>query len=149
MTLDEWKDSDEWNMPLWKFLRCTHYYTERVAIYVVGGSRQAMEDKISSFYLTEDAFKGVFHNDYSEVERLLKYYADAPVWNICGEFTVDIRDHCDYNGKRISGRHVTACVTARVHYDDIRSGYLAEKADIKKAKRKEYAKKRKEQKADD
>lgn len=41
MTIDEWRNDKlklgEHHIPLWKFLRITHYYTERVGIYVVSG----------------------------------------------------------------------------------------------------------------
>ena len=150
MTLKEWKDS-EYKLPLWKFLRSIHYYTERVMIYVVIGDAWLEEEKngnkrIHDFWLTEDAFEGIWNNDYSEVERLLEYYADVPVWNVCGEFTEKpYGDHCKWNGKRINGRHITSCITARVYFRDIRDAWYREKANIQRMKRAERNKKKKEQ----
>lgn len=149
MTLEEWNKSES-KIPLWQFLKTIHYFTERTMIYVVIGDawieeKQKGNKRLHDFWLTEDAFKGVWEDDYSEVERLLNYYADAPVWNICGEFTIKPYDnHMTWDRKRINGRHITSCITARVYFRDIRNAWYREKADIQRMKRAEYNRKRKE-----
>lgn len=156
MTLEEWREKD-CKMPLWQFLRTIHYYTELVKIYVVIGDAWLDDYKagkkrrdLSDFWLTENAFEGVRGGgDYSEVERLLNYYADAPVWNICGEFTTRpyYDNHFTFDKKHMQGRQITSCITARVHFRDIRDAYYREKADIQREKRREYNRKRKEEMA--
>ncbi|MBQ3286305.1 MAG: hypothetical protein IJH40_11820 [Ruminococcus sp.] len=83
---------------------------------------------MKDFYLT----KNYNYHDKAETERLLKYYKDVPVWNITAWHEVDCRE-------------IRYGVEARCHYKDLREGYLAEKADIKRAKQREYRKRRKEQ----
>ena len=153
MTLKEWDDKSG-KLPLWQFLRSIHYYTELVKIYVVIGDawlddyKEGRRRNLSDFWLTENAFDGMRGGgETPELERLLKYYADVPVWNVCGEFTErPYYDHCKWDGKRMQGRHITSCITARVHFRDIRDAYYREKTDIQREKRREYNKKRKEAK---
>lgn len=56
MTVQEWRDDliDECKIPLWKFLRITHYYTERIGIYVVSGQNWQKGDH--DFWLSRDVF---------------------------------------------------------------------------------------------
>ena len=138
MTIKEWRDDliDECEIPLWKFLRITHYYTERVGIYVAcGGDGWKPGDR--DFWLTEDAFKGIRKGQYvAELERLLKYYANVPVWNVCAEWM-----HTDLTATG-NGRGAVVCLTARCHMKDIREALAQEKADRRREKRREYARKR-------
>lgn len=139
MTIAEWKDDKlaECEIPLWKFLRITHYYTERVGIYVVPGDNWQKGDH--DFWLSRDVFNGIRTGKYvSELERLLKYYADVPVWNVCAEWT-----HEDLHATG-NGRAAVTWLTARCHYNDIRAGLAQEKADRRRAQRREYSRKRRE-----
>lgn len=70
--------------------------------------------------------------DVEEKERLLKYYKDVPVWNLTTWHDVDCRE-------------IRYGIEARCHYKDAREGYLAEKADRKRAKERERRKRKKEQ----
>lgn len=147
MKVDEWKEKDH-KLPLWQFLGSIHWFTELVKIHVVIGDAWIDEDRrLSDFYLTENAFRGVFQGDYSETERLLEYYADAPIWNVCATFTSFPYDHHGYDGKRLEGHHVTSCIVAHVHFRDIRDAWYREKADIQRRKKNEQRQKRKEAKA--
>lgn len=139
MTIQEWRDEklDEHHIPLWKFLRVTHYYTERVGIYVVSGDNWQKGDH--DFWLSRDVFNGIRTGKYvSELERLLKYYADVPVWNVCAEWM-----HEDLHATG-NGRAAVTWLTARCHYNDIRAGLAQEKADRRRAQRREYSRKRRE-----
>ena len=72
-----------------------------------------------------------FIYDDEEKERLLKYYKDVPVWNITAWHDVDCRE-------------ISYGIEARCHYKDVREGYLAEKADLKRAKERVRRKKKRE-----
>ena len=141
MTIQEWREEKlgEHRIPLWKFLRITHYYTERVGIYVVSSCKWQPGER--AFWLSKDVFKGIRTGQYqSELERLLKYYADVPVWNVCAEWTND--------GLRADGNGYSAVtwLTARCHYCDIREGLAQEKADRRKEQKREYERRRREKK---
>ena len=131
MTLDEFNNKSG-EIPLWQFLKIIHAYTERVKIYVVIGTECINYKRMNDFWLTENAFKGIWENDFSEVKRLLEYYADVPVWNVCAE-----REQEDFYRVR-SGHQVTSCVTARVHFSDIKDAYFREKADNERKRKQEY-----------
>ena len=73
----------------------------------------------------------------AEGNRLLKYYKDVPVWNL----TVWM----DYGLYSREGRAIYTGIEAHCHYKDIREGYLAERADIKRENRREYYKRKKMQ----
>ena len=141
MTLKEY-DAKPCKIPLWQFLKIVHAYTERVKIYVVIGPEWINYKRLSDFWLTENAFKGIWQNDWSEVERLLEYYADAPVWNVCGEWEQE-------PGYRINGRQITSCITARVHFSDIKDAYFREKADEQRRKKRDYRQRVKKQKEEE
>lgn len=153
MTYEEWENQSS-KIPLWQFLKIIHGYTELAQIYVVIGDawieerRSGGRRNLQDFYLTEDAFRrredGSYH--WPEVERLLKYYANAPLWNVCGCFTEKPWHHYEYNGRRLQGRHVTSCVMAHVYFKDIRDAWYREQADIQRKKRREYDRKRREEK---
>lgn len=152
MTIEEWRDKPS-KIPLWQLMASCHYFTERLRIEVVIGDAWLDEKNagnrrtIHDFTLTEDAFadykKIAPVSDGDEIERLLHYYADAPCWNVTADFkTVRSWQMKDgYNGRDA----VTPIIVARVHYRDIREGYLRERDDIRKAKnRKKAEEKRKE-----
>lgn len=120
------RECDEHEITVEKLLKVIHNSTERIKIYVVAGGVTS-EDRVRSFYLTED-----FAESQEEIDRVLKYYGDVPVWNIHVEWD----DKTCYSSKGIvKGRHVVASIVANCHYRDIRGGYLSEKEDIRKAKR--------------
>ena len=87
-------------------------------------------DKISSFFTTHHGDSVEIYS-FSEQERLLKYYKDVPVWNITAWHDVDCRE-------------IRYGIEARCHYKDVREGYLAEKADLKRAKERVRRKKKRE-----
>lgn len=137
MTIQEWREEKlgEHHIPLWKFLRVTHYYTERVGIYVVSGDNWQPGDH--DFWLSRNVFKGIRSGKYlEELDRLLKYYADVPVWNVCAEWTSD-----DIYASS-NGRTAVTWLTARCHYDDIRAGLALEKADRRREQNRESARRR-------
>jgi hypothetical protein len=141
MTVQEWRDDliDECKIPLWKFLRITHYYTERVGIYVVSGQNWQRGDH--DFWLSRDVFGDYLKKDGSaELSRLLKYYADVPVWNVCADWAIDMLH------PGISGKPAVTWLTARCDYDDIRAGLAQEKADRRMEQRREYEKRRRAKK---
>lgn len=116
-----------------KLLPLVHSYTDPIKIRVVIGDSWLTCDEakhMSDFDLT--SFYTWMNKE--ETERLLKYYKDVPVWNLCvwvnGAFSSD------------KGRAVYMGIEAHCHYKDIREGWLAEKADIKRQKQREYYKKR-------
>lgn len=131
MTLDEFNNKSG-KIPLWQFLKIIHAYTERVKIYVVIGAECINYKRMNDFWLTENAFKGIWEYNFSEVKRLLEYYADAPVWNVCAEWGQE-----DFYRVR-SGHQVTSCVTARVQFSDIKDAYFREKADRERKRKQEY-----------
>ena len=144
MTIKEWRDEKlgEHHIPLWKFLRVTHYYTERVGIYVVSGGAN-WQPGDHDFWLSKNVFKGIFPGKHpEELERLLKYYADVPVWNVCAEWSHDDMFASD------NGQAVFTWLTARCHYDDIRAGLAQEKADRRREQRREYERRRREKKTE-
>lgn len=116
-----------------ELISVVHRYTDPIRITVV------MEDA----WLNYPEAKGMrnfelvhcFRGDTQEEERLLKYYKNCPVWNLT------VRgDGFFYSDK---GKQLLFGIEARCYYKDIREGYLAEKADLKKARQREYRKKRK------
>lgn len=60
MTIQEWREEKlgEHHIPLWKFLRVTHYYTERVGVYVVSGGAN-WQPGDHDFWLSKNVFKGI------------------------------------------------------------------------------------------
>lgn len=116
-----------------ELISVVHKYTDPIRITVV------MEDA----WLTYPEAKRMrnfelvhcFSGDMQEEERLLKYYKNCPVWNLTvwgdGFFYSD------------NGKQLLFGIEARCYYKDIREGYLAEKADLEKARQREYRKKRK------
>lgn len=119
-----------------KLLNIVHSYTDPIRIQVVmdGAFFKFPEAKhMRGFTLTK-----CYRDDIScqeEKERLLKYYKDVPVWNL----TV----WTDRGYSSPFGRASYCGIEARCYYADMRDGYLAEKADTKRAKARERYRKRK------
>lgn len=116
-----------------KLIQLVHSYTDPIKIRVIMGDAWLTCDEashMSDFYLTT---LYTWENK-EETERLLKYYKDVPVWNLCvwvdGTYSSD------------KGRAVYMGIEAHCHYKDIREGWLAEKADIKRQKQREYRKRK-------
>lgn len=118
-----------------KLLKVTHDYTTRIKIYVVGGA-EGRVDGVKSYYLTED-----FSKSQEEIERLLKYYADVPVWNL--HVSIESADFVRYQDSSKKGAFAVASLVANCHYKDIWEGYLREKEDTRKSKAKAYRERRK------
>lgn len=143
MTLDEFEKADG-KLPLWKFLASIHRYTERVQIDVVMGDAWLKFEeagRMREFSLTDNAFRKD-GREWPELPRLLKYYADAPVWNVVARMYTSIC-HTE-KGYHKSGQFVGTMIVAHVHYADIREGYLAEKNEHRREKRREYKQRAKE-----
>lgn len=123
-----------------KLLEVVHSYTDPVRIIVIMGDAQlkfAEANYMHDFRLTDHCR----WTDTEEVERLMKYYKDVPVWNLTvwvdGPVCTD------------RGRTFFAGIEARCHYEDIREAYLREKEDLKRERKREanrrYREKQKEE----
>lgn len=141
MTLEEWENQPS-QIPLWRFLRSIHRFTERVSVHVVIGSEWLEERQngrhVYDFNLTDNAFV-VEGQTMPELDRLLKYYADVPVWNA----TAQLRNIPYWYTKYKTGPMVAASINVNCHYRDMRDAWHREQDDIRRAKRREYNKKRK------
>ena len=122
-----------------KLLEVVHSYTDPVRIIVIMGDARlkfAEANYMHDFRLTDHCR----WTDTAEVERLMKYYKDVPVWNL----TVWI-DGPVSTGR---GRTFFAGIEARCHYEDIREAYMREKEDLKRERKREagrrYREKQKE-----
>lgn len=145
MTLEEF-DEESGKIPMHEFLALCHRWTERVRIRVAMGDAWLKYEEAANlggeWVLTENAFAEE-DGKWPELERLLKYYADAPVWNIVARlFRPLIHLMNREYGK--TGDLVGTVIEAHVHYEDIREGYLAEKDAIRRRKRREYRQRAKE-----
>ena len=116
-----------------KFLSFCHYQTERIAIHVIGGR--------SEFWLTKDAASST-----EEMDRLIKYYGEVPLWNL----------HVGYETDRLTGGMYygrTSCIVgvlvANCKWSDVEPCYRLEKEDIKRAKRHQQYLARKEKKSNE
>lgn len=127
------KECGEYEITIEKLLKVVHSYTDPIRIHVViGDAWLTCEEargtrRLHNFYLT----KAYRNCDDDETERLLKYYKDVPVWNLTAWHDVDCRE-------------IRYGIEAHCHYKDVREGYLAEKADRKRAKERERRKKKRE-----
>ena len=117
-----------------KLLNIVHNYTDPIRIEVIMGDAWMTCDearRMHNFVLTE-RYRDL---DKEEQQRLLKYYKDVPVWNL----TVwHDGPHCTEKG-----RTYYSGIEARCYYKDLREGWLAEKADKQRQRRKEYREKKK------
>lgn len=118
-----------------KLLNVVHSYTDSVRICVVLGDARlkfAEANNMHDFLLTDRCR----WTDREEVERLMKYYKDVPVWNLTvwvdGPVSID------------RGRTFYAGIEARCNYEDIREAYLIEKEDLKKERKREAARRYRE-----
>lgn len=120
-----------------QLLNVVHSYTDPIRIRVIiGDAWLTCEEargtrRLHDFYLTV-GFRAYTDEGDAEKERLLKYYKDVPVWNLTAWHEVDCRE-------------IRYGIEARCYYRDVREGYLAEKADLKRAKERERRRKKKEQ----
>lgn len=129
------RECNEYEITISKLLKVVHNYSELIKIRVI--SDDAMrEDNRHEFYLTEN-----LSENQEETDRVLKYYADVPVWNI--HATIENVYDIIRNGKMRNGNFAVAAIVANCHYADVRKGFLREKEDMRKAKRKEYNQRRK------
>ena len=141
MILDDW-NKQTGTIPLWQLMKIIHCWTDRLRIEVIIGDAWLDEKegrRLHDFTLTEDAFAGIQQAKYDETERLLRYYADAPCWNV----TANLENVCRFaiNSKYSRRDGIVPVIVARVHYRDIREGYLREKEDIRREKRRASRKK--------
>lgn len=124
------RERKEYEITIEKLLNVVHSYTDPIRITVVMDDAWLTCDeakRMHNFTLT----KCYTYQDKEETERLLKYYKDVPVWNLVAWHDVDCRE-------------IRYGIEAHCHYKDIREGWLAEKADIKRQKRREYRRRKKE-----
>lgn len=131
----------EFEIPVSKFFKIIHRYTERIMLRVVG-DYEAIKDGVrcGDFYLTEDAYQ-----TDAEAERLLKYYADVPVWNV---HVVWGEDYWPVKFRNHKGQSIYAGICGNVYYKDVREGLLREKEDRRKEKQREYRQRKKKEKKD-
>ena len=128
------KASDKYSITIEKLIEVVHTYTDPIRIRVVMGDawKDCPETKRMREWNLVDCLGGV---DEDGKKRLLKYYKNVPVWNLC----VWVDGECSSG----IGRLYRAGIKAHCYYRDIREGWLAEQADIKRAKQKAYREKRK------
>lgn len=128
--------SQEYSITIEKLLNVVHSYTDPIRINVIINNFLEFEEarRMKDFVLTSCLKR----DNETEINRLLKYYKDVPVWNLAvwHDFT--------YFNNRDNQRCLAYGIQANCYYSDIRNGYLAEKADIAKKKRKEQRQKAKE-----
>lgn len=126
---------NEYEITVSQLLKVVHRWSELIKIYVI--SDDAMhEDNRREFYLTEN-----LSENQEEIDRVLKYYADVPVWNI--HATIENVYDIIRNGKSRNGNFAVAAIVVNCYYADVREGFLREKEDMRKTKRKEYNQRRK------
>lgn len=129
------RECNEHEITIERLLNIVHNYTDPIRIQVIMSDAWLTCEEAKNmhdFLLT----KKYCYRDTAETERLLKYYKDVPVWNL----HVWMDETCLTMG---AGRAVFFGIQANCHYKDIREGYLAEKADLRRAKQKAYRQKRK------
>ena len=116
-----------------KLFNVVHRYTDPIKIRIVPDI-ETFQDKVKEFYITEN-----FAKSQEEIDRVMKYYADVPVWNLHIEF-----DATRCKSGEVNCRGLIASIAANCHYKDVREGYLREKEDRRREKRKEYRERKKE-----
>ena len=117
-----------------KLMNIVHNHTDPIRIQVVMGDSWLSCEEAKN--MRDFELVHCFNGNMQEKERLLRYYKNCLVWNL----TV----WCDGFKNSCNGKQLSFGINAHCYYKDIRDGYLAEKADLKKAKQTEYYKKRKE-----
>lgn len=127
-----------------KLMHIVHSYTDPIRICVVMGDAWLTCDEAKHMHDFElvHCYRGhdCSEEDERTYNRLMKYYKDCPVWNL----TV----WCDGAYCSTRGRQFLFGIEARCYYKDIREGYLKEQADIRREKRREYRRRKKEQEAE-
>lgn len=135
----------EYEITIEKLFNVVHSYTDPIRIKVIMGDAwlTCEETKRMRDFELIHCYRGehTCEEDKRTYERIMKYYKDCPVWNL----TVWIDR--EYSSPR--GRTLSMGIEARCHYKDIREGWLAEKNDIRREKRREYRKRAKEETQND
>lgn len=124
-------NNDKYRITIENLLYVVHAYTDPIRIEVVMGDAWTKYDeakRMHDFCLVERYKRDGTSESQAIQDRLLKYYKDVPVWNLTVwvDNSISNRGRATYYG-----------IEARCYYEDIRNGWLAEKADIKRAKRKQ------------
>ena len=92
---------------------------------------EGIQDKVKQQYLTTDLAK-----DQTEIDRMLKYYGDVPVWNLH-----TLVEHVQMTEPRTShGEYLVASIIANCYYKNAKEGWLREKQDKKKRPKKNAGK---------
>lgn len=125
------RELNEYEITVEKLLNIVHRYTEKIVIHVVSDS-EMIQDRAHEFDITRN-----FSESHEEIDRVLKYYGDVPVWNITADFESEYLSG-------IKGKHIVCYIKSHCHYRDAREGFLREKEDLRKEKRREYRRRRKE-----
>lgn len=129
--MNSMRECNEYEITVEKLFNIVHHYTEKIVIHVVS-DREMIKDGAKEFDITRN-----FSESQEEIYRVLKYYGDVPVWNLTVGFE---SEYIHY----VKGKHIVCYIKANCHYRDAREGFLREKEDLRKAKRKEYRRRRKE-----
>ena len=117
------RECGEYEITIGKLLKVVHSFTEKVQIEIVGAPKRQW------YTLTIDAVK--------DEKRMEKYYSQVPVWNI----TADIDNGWKY-GK--GNKSFVPVIVARCHWEDIGLMVLTEHDDIKKERKRQRRKEKKE-----
>lgn len=125
------RECNEYEITVEKLLKIVHHYTEKIVIHVVL-DKEMVQDGAKEFDITRN-----FSESQKEMDRVLKYYADVPVWNLTVGFEYEYLPG-------MKGKHIVCYIKANCHYRDAREGFLREKEDLRKERRKEYRRRRKE-----
>lgn len=128
------RECNEYEITIEKLMKVVHNYTDPIRIHVVIGDAWFTCDEAKRMHDFELTHCYSYRNK-EEQERLLKYYKDVPVWNL----TV----WTDYPESSPKGRTIHMGIEAHCHYKDIREGWLAEKADRRREKQREYRQRKK------
>lgn len=124
-----------------RLISLVHSSTDPIRIEVVMGDAWLTCEEakhMRDFTLTSCLRK---YDDTAEVERLMKYYKDVPVWNLT--------TWIDGSFPTSKGRALYMGIEARCHYKDLREGWLAEQNDIRREKRREYRQRKKAERRDE
>lgn len=130
------RECGKYEITVEKLLDIVHSYTDPIRIEVImGGAWMTCDEArhMRNFYLTK-CFSSQNKADTAEKERLLKYYKDVPVWNLT------VWQDGPYSST--SGRAFYCGIEAHCHYVDMREGWLAERAERRKEKQREYRKRK-------
>ena len=140
-------ETSKYDISIEKLMNVVHSHTDPIRIQVVmGDAWMTCEEakKMKDFTLVE-CFRGDNwdEEDKKTGERLLKYYKDCPVWNLTVWVDIEMVNSTYHPSRK--GHGMLMGIEARCHYKDIRNGWLAEQADIKREKQRAYRERRKNQ----